>query len=122
MSCSIFGPESLKELGQGLQAMQCLTESLAAQTFPRQEKLQKVMQRNFQKAEIVQEIIEKEYSSAHDLLMHIKKTGTAGWQHKVRHPLTPSRVSKLDEWFTRTYGSCRVTYQVFFLQGKIHEK
>ncbi len=122
MSCSIFGPESLKELGQGLQAQQCLTESLAAQTFPRQEKLQKVMQRNFQKAEIVQEIIEKEYSSAHDLLLHIKKTGTAGWQHKVRHPLTPSRVSKLDEWFTRTYGSCRVTYQVFFLQGKIHEK
>ena len=120
MSCSIFGPESLQELGQGLQALQLMNDSLAAQTFPHLERLQKVLQRNFHKATVNQELIEKEYSSAHDLLLHIKKTGTAGWQHKVQHPLTPSRVKKLDEWFTRTYGSCRVTYQVFFLQGELH--
>ena len=117
--CSIFGPESLKELGQGLQVMQTLTESLAAQSFPGREKLQKALHRCFSQGRLEEELIEKEYNSAHDLLQHIKKTGTSGWQHTMQQPLTPARIIKLDAWFTRAYGSCRVTYQVFFLQGKM---
>jgi len=35
----------------------------------------------------------------------------------MQQPLTPARIAKLDEWFARTYGACRVTYQVLFLAG-----
>jgi len=73
---------------------------------------------NFQGETLEEELIEKKYSSAHDLLLHIKKTGTSGWQQNMQQPLTPLRVSKLNEWFDRTYGSCMVTYQVLFLQGR----
>jgi hypothetical protein len=118
MSCSIFGPQSLKELGEGLSAMQTLKENLAARAFPGQEELRVALQDNFQESAFAEEFIEKEYRSVQDLLMHIKKTGTAGWKHKFQHPLTPFRINQLDEWFIKTYGSCRVTYQIFFLQGK----
>jgi malonyl-CoA O-methyltransferase len=118
MSCTIFGPQSLKELGQGLQAMHAFTEeTLAAQTFPQLESLQKALHSNFKEGTAGEELIEKEYSSAHDLLLHIKKTGTSGWQQNIQHPLTREGISRLDEWFDRTYGACRVTYQILFLEG-----
>jgi len=118
MFCSIFGPQSLQELEKGLQALQTFNEHLAARTFPGMQELHQVMQESFQESSGEEECIAKEYNSAHNLLLHIKKTGTAGWHRKIKHPLTPSRVNLLDEWFTKTYGSCRVTYQVFFLQAK----
>ena len=118
MACSIFGPESLKELGIGLQELQILPESLAAQRFPQPERLQHALSGNFQEGTVAEELLVKEYSSAHDLLVHIKKTGTSGWQQRIRQPLTPARISQLDAWFAKTYGACRVTYQIIFLQGK----
>jgi malonyl-CoA O-methyltransferase len=117
MSCSIFGPESLQELGQGLTAIQTLPESLAAQKFPQPERLQRALDRHFNEGTVEEELLAKEYRSAHDLLLHIKKTGTSGWQPTMQQPLTPARVSRLDAWFVNNLGSCRVTYQVFFLQG-----
>jgi malonyl-ACP O-methyltransferase BioC len=117
MSCSIFGPQSLKELGQGLQAMHSFAEIIAAQTFPQLERLQKALHSNFKEGKAEEELIEKEYSSAHDLLLHIKKTGTSGWQQNMQHPLTREGVCRLDEWFDKTFGACRVTYQILFLEG-----
>ena len=117
MSCSIFGPESLQELGQGLTAIQTLPESLAAQKFPQPERLQRALDRHFNEGTVEEELLAKEYRSAHDLLLHIKKTGTSGWQPTMQQPLTPARVSRLDAWFVKNLGACRVTYQVFFLQG-----
>ena len=118
MFCSIFGPQSLQELEKGLQALQNFNEHLAARTFPGMHELQQLLQESFQESSGEEECIAKEYKSTHDLLLHIKKTGTAGWHRKIKSPLTPSRINLLDEWFTKTYGSCRVTYQIFFLQAK----
>ncbi|MBW2506491.1 MAG: malonyl-ACP O-methyltransferase BioC [Deltaproteobacteria bacterium] len=118
MFCSIFGPQSLQELGKGLQYLQNFNEHLAARTFPGMQELQQILQESFQESSGEEECIAKEYKSTHDLLLHIKKTGTAGWHRKIKHSLTPSRINLLDEWFTKTYGSCKVTYQIFFLQAK----
>ncbi len=117
MFCAIFGPESLQELGQGLTAIQTLPESLAAQKFPRPQRLHRALECYFHAGTVEEELIGKEYNSAYDLLLHIKKTGTSGWQPIMQQPLTPARIAKLDEWFARTYGACRVTYQVLFLAG-----
>jgi ubiquinone/menaquinone biosynthesis C-methylase UbiE len=115
--CSIFGPGSLLELASGLQAVLGPGEGLAAEAFPRPESLRSALDTYYKDGKIEQELFEKTYRSAFDLLLHIKKTGTAGWQQKLQHPLTPSRVARLDAWFDRTYGACRVTYQVLYLQG-----
>ena len=119
MYCSIFGPESLKELDNGLHAIQTHAEGLAAKTFPQEKRLQNTLNSNFQDGRVEEELIAKEYKSVHDLLLHIKKTGTSGWQQKKHQPLTPKRVKMLDEWFEKNHGSCKVTYQVLYLQGKV---
>jgi malonyl-ACP O-methyltransferase BioC len=115
--CSIFGPGSLAELAAGLQAILGPGEGLAAEAFPSQETLWTALSKYYKVRKIEQELFEKTYRSTYDLLLHIKKTGTAGWQQKFEHPLTPSRVARLDAWFKRNYGACRVTYQILFLQG-----
>jgi SAM-dependent methyltransferase len=115
--CSIFGPGSLAELAAGLQVILGPGEGLAAEAFPSQELLRSALSKHYKKRKIEQELFVKTYRSTYDLLLHIKKTGTSGWQQKLHHPLTPSRVARLDAWFKRTYGACRVTYQILFLQG-----
>ena len=118
VACSIFGPESLKELGQGLQALQSPAQNVAAHGFPQPARLRHALHLNFLAGKVEEELLEKEYRSAHDLLLHIKKTGTSGWQQNQRQPLTPARINRLDKWFAKTHGSCRVTYHIIFLQGK----
>lgn len=117
MYCSIFGPESLKELGLGLHAIEPATAGLAAEVFPRTEKLHHALKSHFKEWTGEEELVEKKYSSALDLLQHIKKTGTSGWGRNLKEPLTPSRLQLLDQWFKKMYGACRVTYQIFYLRG-----
>jgi len=117
--CSIFGPGSLPELASGLRAILGLERMLAAETFPNMDRLRDILQAYFKNSIIEEELLSKEYASAHDLLLHIKKTGTSGWSHTMQHPLTPSRVNQLDDWFKKTYGSCKVTYQILFLKGNM---
>lgn len=118
MACSIFGPESLQELAAGLTALHATAKPLAAQSFLPHKRLEKTLQAHFPGGILTEERLERKYQSVRDLLRHIQKTGTAGWQQALPQRLTPARVSRLDRWFTGTYGSCLVTYQVFFLHGK----
>jgi malonyl-CoA O-methyltransferase len=115
--CSIFGPDSLKKLGLGLKTLFQYNGNVAAFGFPEVNTLQTILDRYFATRIIDQELIEKNYESTHDLLVHIKKTGTGGWHQHGAPALTPSRLKQLDHWFTETYGSCKVNYQVHFLSA-----
>ena len=115
--CSIFGPDSLKKLGLGLKLLFGYPGSVAADAFPDVSSLQRSLNAYFAKGTIAQELIEKQYESVHDLLVHIKKTGTGGWHQHGSPALTPARLKELDHWFVETYGSCKVTYQIHFLQA-----
>ena len=117
--CSIFGPGSLAELAAGLHYVLGPGEGLVAESFPSKENLQVHLATYFNGGRIEEEFFAKTYRSVYDLLLHIKKTGTAGWHQRLSQPLTPSRVSRLDAWFTKTYGACRTTYQILFLQGGV---
>ena len=114
---SIFGPESLKKLALGLKTLFGYPGNIAAGKFPDISRLQSILEAHFSQGSSVQELIEKEYSSVRDLLIHIKKTGTGGWHKHGAPPLTVSRINQLDDWFVRTYGGCRVAYQVHFLEA-----
>jgi len=115
--CSIFGPDSLKELGLGLETLIGQPANVAASAFPDADTLQQSLTAAFAQGTIDEELIDKQYDTVHDLLVHIKKTGTGGWQQNTLQPLTPSKLIRLDQWFKETYGNCRVTYQVLFLQA-----
>ena len=115
--CSIFGPASLKEFELGLKALLNYQGKVAAGTFPDAGKLQKSVTASFSAGTIEEELITKQYKTVHDLLVHIQKTGTGGWQQKNLQPLTPAKLKQLDHWFKETYGNCLVTYQVLFIQA-----
>jgi malonyl-CoA O-methyltransferase len=115
--CSIFGPASLKELELGLKTVFKYQGNVAAGSFPDAGTLQKSVTAYFMAGAVEEELITKQYETVHDLLVHIKKTGTGGWQHNILQPLTPAKLKQLDHWFNETYGNCRVTYQVLFLQA-----
>lgn len=115
--CSIFGPDSLKKLGLGLKTLFDYPGNVAANEFPDVNTLQQSLSHYFTEGTIEQELIEKQYESVHDLLVHIKKTGTGGWPQHASPALTPARLRQLDGWFSKTYGSCKVTYQVYLLQA-----
>lgn len=91
--------------------------NVAANAFPNVNTLQRILNTYFTKGTIEQDLIEKQYESVHDLLVHIKKTGTGGWHQHGSPALTPARLKELDHWFVETYGSCKVTYQIHFLQA-----
>jgi malonyl-CoA O-methyltransferase len=115
--CSIFGPDSLKKLGIGLKVLFGYPGNVAADAFPDVSTLQHSLNAYFAQGTAEQELIEKQYESVHDLLIHIKKTGTGGWHHHGSPALTSARLKQLDHWFAETYGSCKVNYQIHFLQA-----
>ena len=91
--------------------------NIAADAFPDVNTLQNCLNAYFTKGTVEQELIEKQYESVHDLLVHIKKTGTGGWHQHGYPALTKARLKQLDHWFVKTYGSCTVNYQIHFLQA-----
>ena len=115
--CSIFGPESLKKLGLGMKTLFGFPGNVAANAFPDVTSLQNSLRAYFTMGTAEQELIAKQYESVHDLLVHIKKTGTGGWHHRGSPALTKARLKQLDNWFVKTYGSCTVNYQIYFLQA-----
>jgi malonyl-CoA O-methyltransferase len=114
---SIFGPDSLKKLGLGLKVLFGHEGNVAAGAFPDVNILEQSLSAHFTEGVVEQELIEKQYESVHDLLVHIKKTGTGGWHQHGSPALTPARLRQLDHWFVTTYGSCKVTYQIHILQA-----
>ena len=116
--CSIFGPGSLRELGLGLKTLFGQTANVAANSFPDTDSLQKSLTAYFTEGTVEEKLIGRQYDTVHDLLVHIRKTGTGGWRQNALQPLTPLKLKRLDQWFKENHEHCRVTYQVLYLQAR----
>jgi malonyl-CoA O-methyltransferase len=110
---TLFGPQTLQELGRGLAAVYDRNIGLAAHAFPGYEELRALLTCFFGQVHMERKIIRRCYPSSIDLLMQIKKTGTGGWQNGNRFMFTRSRLRSLDHWFAEHYGGCRVSFEIF---------
>jgi malonyl-CoA O-methyltransferase len=115
--CSIFGPGSLHELASGLKSLFAYQGDVAAGAFPAADTLRRSVTAYFTEGAVTEEPVSKQYDTVHDLLLHIKKTGTGGCPPTNMVPLTPAKLMKLDQWFNENHGNCKVTYQVFYLRA-----
>lgn len=115
--CSLFGPRTLEELGEGLTAVFGRRVRLAATRFPGRQELEEILAKNFPAAELEEITIAREYSTARDLLAHIRNTGTGGWNTDKPLPFSRQRLNQLDRWFNDTHGGCRVSYQAFLVKA-----
>ncbi len=112
--CSVFGPETMRELQAGLQTVLGEEVMISASSFPDQEELGRIFTPLFDRVEIREEKIIRQYPDLKALLTNIKKTGTAGW-HPGRHLLNRGHFRELEKWFKADRGGCRISYQVFMV-------
>lgn len=114
-AASVFGPDSLAELGAGLQAVMGSEYTLASPQFLGKKQLHTLCHR-FSEVEIYERVYRRSYATIYDLLKVIKYTGTGGY-----HPLVPrfnkTNLQKLSDWFMAR-GGFTVQYQVFFLKAR----
>ncbi len=112
--CSIFGPETMREMQTGLSEIHGKEVVMPSSFFPSHEELQKIFNSLFTKTEINGWQLVRHYPNLIDLLRNISKTGTAGW-HPGQNLLTRHHLKELEHWFIKTYGHCRISYQIFMV-------
>jgi len=112
---SVFGPNSLAELQQTLNAVLPGQARLAAGDFVARQTYRDLLGRHFT-VELDQErMIARSYGSVLELLRQIGRTGTGG-AHPRPLRLSRRHLAAMDALFAATYGGCRVTYQVLFFR------
>jgi malonyl-CoA O-methyltransferase len=112
----LFGPRTFAELAQGLSQVFGEEVCLPPQGFPSGEEIERMMGAGFGSVSVREELRVRNYPSLHDLLDHIRKTGTGGGTLPV--PLTRGRLHRLDAWFQATCSGYPVTYQTFVVKGE----
>ncbi|MDA8164913.1 MAG: methyltransferase domain-containing protein [Desulfobacteraceae bacterium] len=115
---SIFGPETLGELRQGLSFLFGREVPLPSDHFPAEDFLRRLMAGHLTRGEVEEVRIVRQYWSLPDLLHHIRNTGTAGFQEGPPPVFTRGRLRRLDAWFAERHGGYRLTYQVFLVRGE----
>jgi malonyl-CoA O-methyltransferase len=111
--CSIFGPETLKELQNVFNDMAGSKVQLAATSFLTGEELHKSLIQVFNQVEIRELRLSRRYESLLELLRHLQKTGTSGFQHSGPI-LTRRMIKETDKRFAAEKGFI-VTYQIFMI-------
>ncbi|MEA2083568.1 MAG: malonyl-ACP O-methyltransferase BioC [Thermodesulfobacteriota bacterium] len=114
--CSIFGPETLNELGKGLASLKGREIRIVSGRFCAKDDLKVLLENCFTSVKIKEFRIIREYDSLRDLLTTIKKTGAAGWRNSSQPVLTRGRLERLDKWFAEQNQGYHVTYQVFIIR------
>jgi malonyl-CoA O-methyltransferase len=112
---SIFGPESLIELQQALDAVMGEEGKLAARNFKSREQILLLLRSYLGRVEDESMSIKREYPDVLTLLRQIRKTGTGG-AHRVPLRLGRRHLEAMDGWFKKRYGGCRASYQVLIFR------
>ncbi|MDF1578687.1 MAG: alpha/beta fold hydrolase [Desulfobulbales bacterium] len=113
--CSIFGPETMREIKTGLSRIHGKEVVLPSSFFPDLTELSRIFSSLFSDIETKEQQLVRNYPNLLELLRNISKTGTAGW-HPGRHLLNRRQIKELEKWFIDTQGGCRVSYQVFMVK------
>ena len=114
---SFFGPKTMEELGQGLATLFEESVTLAAAGFVGKENIAQMARNCFLQVELTETVFKRRYESLLDLLSHIKKTGTGGYQQSLPM-ITSNRRRQLEKWFSDR-GGYEMSYQVFFLTASL---
>ncbi len=112
---SLFGPQTLHELGEGLEALFDEPVILPASRFHDNEKIGQLAKPWFERVSVLEKCYKRRYQSLRELLQYIRKTGTGGYHQHV-HILTRSRLKKLAAWFAE-HGGFETTYQIYFVSA-----
>lgn len=112
---SLFGPESLSELAQGLCSVWGNAFKIPAAGFFDLEQLKIIFLKFFPDTVVEEVKFLRRYDSLADLLAHMRRTGTTGGNRQAPPALTRACLKALDAWFIREKGGYVLTHQVFLI-------
>jgi|GEM_PF-337649 len=117
---TIFGPDSLAELDQGLARVSQGRLRVAARSFPGREELRRLLPGRFGEVELREHRLTRRFSSLPELLRHFRHTGTGGAGLAAAGPvrLSPGRYRELAAWFADRPQGCEVGFQVLLVKGR----
>ena len=107
---SCFGPNTFHELASAIQ------HPIPAQKFPTLTTWTSLLTDYFTKIETTSDVHTKTYTTLHDLLKTIKKTGT---HNPSAQPIwTPKKLATLDTTYRQNHNEIIATYELFFITAK----
>jgi malonyl-CoA O-methyltransferase len=112
---TVFGPETLFELGAGISTQLDSEFILPSARFPTMQMLKDSLGKVFSKVHIEEFKEITVYRSFKELLGHLSKTGVGGGQRKKPFVFTRNKLARLDSWFEQNYGRCQGTYHYFLV-------
>lgn len=114
-AATIFGPESLGQLDQGLRLVSNGQLRVAARRFPEAHQLRELLAKTFNHLEFDEHHLDLEFADLAALLRHFRLTGTGG--PAAGPALSRRQFRELNTWFADHYGSYRVSFQVFVIKA-----
>lgn len=117
LSFSIFGPCTFRELNYSIKSVLGNT-SLAVDGFISREKLEEIMQGNFEDVKIREVKYQRDFLCLKDLLKKIKYTGTRGNGLDKKIQFRRKALKKTEEVYLKNFKKITANYQVFFCEAK----
>lgn len=117
--CALFGKNTLNELEKVINLLTGHAIQMAPSTFPTKDEVASILKgRRFSQVFLESVMISREYGSLMELLMSLKKTGTAPSAGSSRVFYTPRTIKKAERLYKKLYGSIRATFQVIFFLAR----
>lgn len=114
---SIFGPKTFCELSKSLETLYNKVVPISSDAFVDEETISKILNENFDKPTIAEDMHKQTYSSLHNLLNTIKYTGTRGGGINGES-LGRRRLMELERIYKKRFGDIVATYQIFYCRAK----
>jgi malonyl-CoA O-methyltransferase len=114
---SAFGPLTFCELNDVLKEV--FTDSAAAAAgFKHLSQIRHVLENNFEKVSVEEEIIEEDFKDLRELLAKIRYSGIRGEGLKSGVYMGRESLERLERAYLDKFGKIKATYQVFFCKGQ----
>ncbi len=115
--CSVYGPETFKELDTVLRDLFGRDSGVTASYFDGLESLKSFFGSSFFHIKADERIIKQEHGSLGELLTQIKYTGVGGSGAMDGKLWTRQRLNEIEKVYIEYFGRIVSTYQIFFIRG-----
>ena len=114
---SMFGPSTYCELRQVLEYFGHSSGQISSAAFIDKNKLKQLLEKQFGKVSITEQIHKEIYPSLWQLLRTIKYTGTRGNGLNGNH-ITRMQLKQIEQLYEEKFKNISATYQIFYCQAE----
>ena len=118
LACAIFGKNTLWELETVIQEAMGQEITFPTKGFPCKEDLVAALKGRLRELDVETHVIKREYDSLFDLLLALKRTGTAPVTGAKPIFKTRNQILAAQERYQGRFGSVTASYEIFFVTGR----